>query len=89
MVSSAVQIAADEGTRGVCALESSNYYYNSHFLILWWHFCSPEVVEEQVIEICNGRHPIIDLLLGEGEQYVPNDTTMSVSGLYTLPKTIA
>ena len=41
--------------------------------------CSPEVVEEQVIQIRGGRHPVIDLLLGEGQQYVPNDTSMSVS----------
>ena len=32
-----------------------------------------------MIEIRGGRHPVIDLLLGEGEQYVPNDTEMSVS----------
>ena len=41
--------------------------------------CSPEIVEEQVIEIRGGRHPVIDIQLGEGEQYVPNDTSMSVS----------
>ena len=40
---------------------------------------SPEMVEDQVIEIEDGRHPVIDQLLGEGEQYVPNDTSMSVS----------
>ena len=34
-----------------------------------------------MIEIRDGRHPVIDVLLGEGEQYVPNDTTMSVSSL--------
>lgn len=38
-------------------------------------------MEEQVIEIQDGRHPVIDLLMGEGEQYVPNDTTMTVSSL--------
>ena len=32
-----------------------------------------------MIEIEDGRHPVIDQLLGEGEQYVPNDTLMSVS----------
>ena len=41
--------------------------------------CSPEITEEQVIEIRGGRNPVIDLLMGEGEQYVPNDTSMSVS----------
>ena len=32
-----------------------------------------------MICIEGGRHPVIDLLLGEGEQYVPNNTEMSVS----------
>jgi len=43
------------------------------------YFCSPSVVEETVVCVEEGRHPIIDLLLGEGEQYVPNNTEMSVS----------
>lgn len=42
-------------------------------------FYSPSVVEETVVCVEEGRHPIIDLLLGEGEQYVPNNTEMSVS----------
>ena len=37
------------------------------------------MVEDLVIEIKGGRHPVIDQLLGEGEQYVPNDTLMDVS----------
>ncbi len=41
-------------------------------------FCSPTVVEEPTLEIKDGRHPIIDQMMGEGEQYVPNDTRMSV-----------
>ena len=32
-----------------------------------------------MVRIEGGRHPVIDLLLGEGEQYVPNNTEMSVS----------
>ncbi len=42
---------------------------------------SPEIVEEQVIEITQGRHPIIDLLL-EGGQYVANDTKLLVNIYY-------
>ena len=48
-------------------------------LFIFSILCSPEVVEEQVIEIQDGRHPVIDVLLDEGEQYVPNDTALSVS----------
>ena len=39
---------------------------------------SPTMVEEAVVEIEGGRHPIIDLLLAEGEQYVANNTSMNV-----------
>jgi hypothetical protein len=34
-----------------------------------------------VVEIEAGRHPVIDLLLTEGEQFVANDTKMRVSYL--------
>ena len=34
-----------------------------------------------MVEIERGRHPVIDLLLTEGEQYVANNTSMSVSAL--------
>ena len=40
-----------------------------------------------MVQIEAGRHPIIDLLLGEGEQYVPNDTNLSVRLLMYLPIT--
>lgn len=43
------------------------------------------MVEEPVVQIEAGRHPIIDLLLGEGEQYVPNDTNLSVRLMEILP----
>lgn len=34
---------------------------------------------QQEIIIKNGRHPVIDVLLGEQDQYVPNTTNLSVS----------
>lgn len=37
------------------------------------------MVEEALVEIDSGRHPVIDLLLAEGEQYVANSTNLSVS----------
>lgn len=42
-------------------------------------FCRPTVQEERKIIIKNGRHPVIDVLLGEQDQYVPNSTNLSVS----------
>lgn len=43
-------------------------------------FCRPTVQDNrQEIIIKNGRHPVIDVLLGEQDQYVPNTTNLSVS----------
>ncbi|XP_045422425.1 DNA mismatch repair protein Msh3 isoform X1 [Lemur catta] len=40
-------------------------------------YCRPTVQEEKKIIIKNGRHPVIDMLLGEQDQYVPNSTNLS------------
>ncbi|XP_033750207.1 LOW QUALITY PROTEIN: DNA mismatch repair protein Msh3-like [Pecten maximus] len=42
-------------------------------------YCRPEIVadDEFCIQIENGRHPIIQQLIGENEQYVPNNTRLS------------
>ncbi|XP_053443474.1 DNA mismatch repair protein Msh3 isoform X2 [Nycticebus coucang] len=40
-------------------------------------YCRPTVQEEKKIIIKNGRHPVIDMLLGEQDQYVPNGTNLS------------
>ncbi|PNJ49730.1 MSH3 isoform 4 [Pongo abelii] len=40
-------------------------------------YCRPTVQEERKIVIKNGRHPVIDVLLGEQDQYVPNNTDLS------------
>ncbi|XP_013368469.1 PREDICTED: DNA mismatch repair protein Msh3 [Chinchilla lanigera] len=40
-------------------------------------YCRPTVKEERKIIIKNGRHPVIDVLLGEHDQYVPNGTSLS------------
>ena len=40
----------------------------------------PEITEDAVaIEIEDGRHPVIDALKAEQEQYVPNSTQLNVS----------
>ncbi|XP_077203599.1 DNA mismatch repair protein Msh3 isoform X3 [Paroedura picta] len=41
-------------------------------------YCRPVIKDDRSeIIIKNGKHPVIDLLLGEQEQYVPNDTYLS------------
>ncbi len=37
------------------------------------HYCRPEVVGDPVLEICDGRHPVLDISEPEGT-FVPNDT---------------
>ncbi|XP_068391686.1 DNA mismatch repair protein Msh3 isoform X2 [Eschrichtius robustus] len=39
-------------------------------------YCRPTLQEERKIIIKNGRHPVIDVLLGEQDQYVPNSTNL-------------
>ena len=54
-----------------------------HEYIFW---LSRPTIRDDVacIQIEQGRHPVIDSLLGEGEQYVPNDTNLQVSLLVYL-----
>ncbi|XP_058430338.1 DNA mismatch repair protein Msh3 isoform X2 [Marmota monax] len=40
-------------------------------------YCRPTLQEEKRIMIKNGRHPVIDVLLGEQDQYVPSSTNLS------------
>ncbi|XP_060233754.1 DNA mismatch repair protein Msh3 isoform X1 [Meriones unguiculatus] len=41
------------------------------------NYCRPTLREEKKIIINNGRHPMIDVLLGEQDQFVPNSTSLS------------
>ncbi|XP_076588059.1 DNA mismatch repair protein Msh3 isoform X2 [Chaetodon auriga] len=48
-------------------------------------YCRPEVFESQrQIMIKDGRHPAIDLLMGENNQYVPNLTELQGDGRRTM-----
>lgn len=44
-----------------------------------YFFFRPTLQEEKKIIIKNGRHPMIDVLLSEQDQFVPNSTSLSVS----------
>ncbi|XP_077988845.1 DNA mismatch repair protein Msh3-like [Glandiceps talaboti] len=44
-------------------------------------YCRPSLLDRHgLIHIQDGRHPVVDALLGEQEQYVPNSTQMDVQG---------
>ncbi|XP_071506743.1 DNA mismatch repair protein Msh3-like [Diadema antillarum] len=45
-------------------------------------YCRPHVRDGPVkVEIKGGRHPVVSALKAEGEQYVPNDTSINVDGM--------
>ena len=39
-------------------------------------YCRPEVNDSTVLDIRDGRHPVIETLMPPGEEYVPNDVYM-------------
>ncbi len=41
------------------------------------HYSRPEVDESTMIDIRDGRHPVIETLLPTGENYIPNDVFLS------------
>ncbi|MCX5647467.1 MAG: DNA mismatch repair protein MutS, partial [Phycisphaerae bacterium] len=42
------------------------------------NYCRPEVVEEPVLRIVDGRHPVLDIVEPEGK-FVPNDATIGIA----------
>ena len=44
------------------------------------NYCRPEIVEEPVLRIIDGRHPVLDIVEPEGK-FVPNDTLAASSRL--------
>uniref|UniRef100_A0A8C4NFI4 MutS homolog 3 (E. coli) n=1 Tax=Eptatretus burgeri TaxID=7764 RepID=A0A8C4NFI4_EPTBU len=43
-------------------------------------YCRPSFVERSQLEIENGRHPVVELLMQEHSQFVPNDTKLCANG---------
>ncbi|MGL4346850.1 MAG: DNA mismatch repair protein MutS [Chitinophagaceae bacterium] len=42
-----------------------------------YNYCKPQVLEEEVLNIMGGRHPVIENTLPTGELYIPNDILMN------------
>jgi DNA mismatch repair protein MutS len=47
------------------------------------NYCRPKLVNEPMLAIRDGRHPVLDSLMPEGS-FVPNDTTAATDGLILL-----
>lgn len=39
-------------------------------------YTRPELSEEKIIDICSGRHPVIETMMPIGEHYIPNDVLL-------------
>ncbi len=49
-----------------CLLSFANLAYRQNYV-------RPKISDEKILDIKSGRHPVIELQLGPGEEYVPND----------------
>ncbi|MEY4330004.1 MAG: mismatch repair protein MutS [Bacteroidota bacterium] len=49
------------------------------FNALTYHYTEPTVSEDDVLEIKEGRHPVIERLLPTGEQYISNDLLLDAN----------
>ncbi|MBN3317605.1 MSH3 protein, partial [Atractosteus spatula] len=67
--------------KGVCHLATVDCIFSLAEVAKQGNYCRPLVLEdEQQIVIKEGRHPAIDLLMGEQDQYVPNNTELQGDG---------
>ena len=51
------------------------------------NYCRPQVVEEPVLRIIDGRHPVLDVVEPEGK-FVPNDTLAAACGFATRKRAV-
>ncbi|XP_035235486.1 DNA mismatch repair protein Msh3 isoform X2 [Anguilla anguilla] len=71
--------------KAVCHLATLDCFFSLADVAKQGNYCRPEVLEgESQIIIREGRHPVIDVLIGEQEQYVPNDTELQGDGRRTM-----
>ena len=40
------------------------------------NYCRPQMAKDLVLDIRDGRHPVIETLMPPGEEYVPNDVLL-------------
>lgn len=45
-----------------------------------YNYVEPEIDESDLIEITNGRHPVVERLLEIGDKFQPNDTSLDCNG---------
>ncbi|NXQ61802.1 MSH3 protein, partial [Anthoscopus minutus] len=68
-------------SKAICHLATVDCLFSLAQVAKQGDYCRPTVQDKrQEILIKNGRHPVIDVLLGEQDQYVPNTTSLSGDG---------
>ncbi|NXM82932.1 MSH3 protein, partial [Oenanthe oenanthe] len=64
-------------SKAICHLATVDCLFSLAQVAKQGDYCRPTVRDNREIIIKNGRHPVIDALLGEQDQYVPNTTSLS------------
>uniref|UniRef100_A0A8D2NA17 DNA mismatch repair protein MSH3 n=1 Tax=Zonotrichia albicollis TaxID=44394 RepID=A0A8D2NA17_ZONAL len=68
-------------SKAICHLATVDCLFSLAQVAKQGDYCRPTVQDSRrEIMIKNGRHPVIDVLLGEQDQYVPNTTSLSGDG---------
>uniref|UniRef100_A0A8D2PT02 DNA mismatch repair protein MSH3 n=1 Tax=Zosterops lateralis melanops TaxID=1220523 RepID=A0A8D2PT02_ZOSLA len=68
-------------SKAICHLATVDCLFSLAQVAKQGDYCRPTVQDKRrEIIIKNGRHPVIDVLLGEQDQYVPNTTSLSGDG---------
>ncbi|XP_023800522.1 DNA mismatch repair protein Msh3, partial [Cyanistes caeruleus] len=68
-------------SKAICHLATVDCLFSLAQVAKQGDYCRPAVQDNRhEIIIKNGRHPVIDVLLGEQDQYVPNTTSLSGDG---------
>ena len=76
----------------IAALSQIDIFAGWAVLAGTWNYCKPQIDNSQVLEISQGRHPVVEQMItgtGVGAQFVPNDTSLQADktqiGLITGP----
>ncbi|KAI1239626.1 hypothetical protein IHE44_0011046 [Lamprotornis superbus] len=67
-------------SKAICHLATVDCLFSLAQVAKQGDYCRPTVRDNREIIIKKGRHPVIDVLLGEQDQYVPNTTSLSGDG---------
>ncbi|XP_050843411.1 DNA mismatch repair protein Msh3 isoform X5 [Serinus canaria] len=68
-------------SKAICHLATVDCLFSLAQVAKQGDYCRPTVQDNRrEILIKNGRHPVIDVLLGEQDQYVPNTTSLAGDG---------